>query len=89
MDTLPRSVLLCGQVVLVAYLAYGVLGIFLELRAYRYRTGEPPRKDRYNPAFYAPEGRRWVEHSHRWHRAQWLVWLGGVAAVMVLCGLLD
>jgi hypothetical protein len=82
---MTRPTLVCGQLVLAAYLAYGVLGIYLEWRAHRFELAPPPRKDRYNPEYYAPEGHRWVARSHRWHRWRWAAWLGGVAAIALGC----
>jgi hypothetical protein len=85
--TMPRSVFICGQIVLLAYLAFGILGIVLERRAHRYRLSQPPRGARYDQAYYAPEGHRWVQRSHLWHRTRWFVWVGGVAVMILLCGL--
>jgi hypothetical protein len=85
---LTRGEVVCGQIVLAAYLAYGILGIYLEWRAHQFELTAPPRADRYNLEYYAPEGRRWVKRSQRWHRWRWAAWLGGGVAIALGCGLL-
>jgi hypothetical protein len=78
----------CGVLVLLAYLAYGVAGVVLERRAERYRVTPRRGRDRWDLAEYAAAGHAVVRWHRRWHRAQWLMWLGGVAAIIFLCGAL-
>ena len=84
---LTRAQVVCGQLVLAAYLLYGILGIYLEWRAHRFELMPPPRADRYNLEYYAPEGHQWVTWSHRWHRWRLAAWVGGGIAIAVGCAL--
>jgi hypothetical protein len=79
---------LCGVLIVLVYLAYGAAGVILERRAERYRITPRRGRDRWDLAEYAAAGHAVVRWHRRWRRAQWPVWLGGVAAIILLCGAL-
>ncbi len=65
-----------GPVLLVAYLAFGAYGIRIEYRVERFRTGTPPKGDRWNPAYYAPAAEPWLRKNRAWERLRTPIWLG-------------
>lgn len=78
---------ICGTIVLLCYLGYGLLGLILEHLTRRFELTPPPHADRWNLAHYSADGHRWVRRSHWWHRARYIVWLGLVVIISVGCGL--
>ncbi len=71
--------------VLLAYLAYGMLGIIYERRLAHFHGGTlPERKLRWDLSQYAPGAERWLARDRLWHRLRYPVWIGGVVLMNVL-----
>jgi hypothetical protein len=78
----------CAEIVVVLYVAYGLLGIYVGRKLHRLRIREPlTKRDRVNPEFYSPDARLWLERNKTWEKASWPVWIGGVLAIWFICGL--
>ena len=81
-----RSVI--GTLVVLAYIAFGIYGLWLERRASRFRLEAPPARDRWNPRYYSPEAAVWLRRVRRWERLRTPVWLGLPLAAWLVFALL-
>jgi hypothetical protein len=71
--------------VLLAYGAYGVLGLVYEHRLSQFRDGPLPKKElRWDPAQYAPGAEKWLARDRLWHRLRYPVWIGAAILLNVL-----
>jgi hypothetical protein len=71
--------------VLLAYLAYGLLGLVYEQQLAQFHSGTlPERKSRWDLSQYAPGAERWLARDRLWHRLRYSVWIGGVVLMNVL-----
>ena len=63
------------------FVAFAVYGLYLDQKLAAFCNFEPPPKaERWNPAYYAPEAAPWLARDCRWHRWRDLVWLGSIGA---------
>jgi len=74
---------------LAAFLGHAAYGVYLDRKVGEYRLREPPpKRERWNPRYYAPGAEPWLARWRRWHRWKWAAWLGSVAAGNLLHWLL-
>ena len=73
----------CGSLVLVSYLSYGVLGIVLERRLNQHTVGLiRPLSE---AEIESPDGWRLFRINRLWHRLRIPVWLALTIALVSLC----
>lgn len=74
----------CGSVILLTYVAFGVVGILLKLSLKKHIAGlEQPLREEAIPT---AAGKRLFRWDRLWRRSQTAVWLGLGLLLVLLCG---